>query len=71
MSEPTGRPTLSPLREARRRPFVLVGFEEVGEAGKALAGGREVGKAILGDAQKGARAIYCTVTIVPVGLLGA
>src|SRR5271157_6327161 len=55
-SKPTGRPTLSPLRETRCRPFVLVGFQEVGEAGKALAGGGEVGKAVLGEARKGARA---------------
>jgi hypothetical protein len=43
------------LPEARRRRLVLFGFQEVGEAGKALAGRGEVGEAVLGEAQKDTR----------------
>src|SRR5271166_3577621 len=50
----TGRPADAlAFAQARRRSFVLVGYQEVGEAGKALAGGGEVGKAVLGEGSSG------------------
>ncbi len=56
--------------QARRRRLVLLGFQEVGEAGNALAGGGEVGKPVLGEAQKGARARPSPVS-GPLGETGA
>ena len=54
-SEPTGRPTLSPLRRraVASRPRRLPGGRR---SGKSAGGRGEVGQAVLGEAQKGARA---------------